>query len=184
MATLFSHGIAAIAIGSSFSPRLLPRSLWVVGVFCAIFPDSDVLGMALGVEYEDFWGHRGFTHSLLFAVMLSALFAFIILYTRSHKILIFIFLCAATASHGILDALTDGGLGVAFFSPFNNERYFFPYTPISVSPIGVDFFKDGGIEVLKNEFVWIWIPSLAWIFAWSAMYARMTKIDTKHVPTP
>jgi hypothetical protein len=31
-----------------------------------------------------------------------------------------------TASHGMLDAMTDGGLGVAFFAPFDNARYFFP----------------------------------------------------------
>ena len=43
----------------------------------------------------------------------------------------FLFLC--TMSHALLDALTDGGLGVAFFSPFSNERYFFPWTPIRVS---------------------------------------------------
>lgn len=33
--------------------------------------------------------------------------------------------------------LTDGGLGVAFFSPFDNKRYFLPWRPIRVSPISV-----------------------------------------------
>ncbi len=49
---------------------------------------------------------------------------------------VWLFLFVATISHGILDALTDGGLGVAFFAPFVNTRYFFPWTPIKVSPIG------------------------------------------------
>jgi hypothetical protein len=35
-----------------------------------------------------------------------------------------------TASHGALDAMTDGGLGIAFFAPFDNTRYFFPFRPI------------------------------------------------------
>jgi len=51
----------------------------------------------------------------------------------------------ATASHGLLDAMTDGGLGVAFFVPFDKHRYFLPWTPIRVSPIGVGrFFTDRG----------------------------------------
>jgi len=43
----------------------------------------------------------------------------------------------ATASRGILDAMTNVGLGVAFFSPFNDIRYFFPWYPILVSPISL-----------------------------------------------
>ena len=58
----------------------------------------------------------------------------------------------ATASHGLLDAMTDGGLGVAFFSPFDNRRYFLPWTPIRVSPIGIEpFFTARGLEVLEER---------------------------------
>ena len=64
-----------------------------------------------------------------------------------------------TASHGILDAMTDGGLGVAFFAPFNNSRYFLPWRPVMVSPIGVGpFFSRYGLNVLLSEVVWIWAP--------------------------
>jgi inner membrane protein len=70
-----------------------------------------------------------------------------------------LYLFLAIASHGLLDALTDGGLGVAFFSPFDNSRYFFPTTPIHVSPIGAAFFSEYGIRVLLNEMLWIWIPA-------------------------
>lgn len=70
------------------------------------------------------------------------------------------FFIFATASHGLLDAFTTGGLGVAFFAPFENGRYFFPVTPIEVSPIGLRAFFDArGWEVVQNEFVWIWVPS-------------------------
>jgi hypothetical protein len=53
------------------------------------------------------------------------------------RLLPWTFFFLATASHGLLDAMTDGGLGVAFFSPFDKHRYFFPWTPIRVSPIGL-----------------------------------------------
>ena len=66
-----------------------------------------------------------------------------------------------TASHGVLDALTSGGLGIALFAPFDNTRYFFPYTPIKVSPIGVAaFFSDWGKRVMISEILWVWLPAI------------------------
>jgi len=79
-------------------------------------------------------------------------------------------LFVSTASHGLLDACTDGGLGVAFFSPFDTTRYFFAFRPIAVSPIGVRFFSERGISVLWSELVWVWIPLL--IFATAAFIIR------------
>ncbi len=64
--------------------------------------------------------------------------------------------------------MTAGGLGVPFFSPFTNARYFFPWCPIRVSPIGLSrFFTERGLEVLQSELLWIWLPSaLLAAFAW------------------
>ncbi len=66
----------------------------------------------------------------------------------------------ATASHGLLDAMTDGGLGVAFFAPFENRRYFLLWRPIHVSPIGIGrFFSERGVAVVESELLWIWLPA-------------------------
>src|SRR5262249_54404574 len=127
-------------------------------------PDLDVVGFRFGVHYGDFWGHRGFTHSLLFAALLTSM----ILITGFrggvagiNQVSLWAFLFLATASHGLLDAMTDGGLGVAFFSPFDNHRYFFPWTPIHVSPIDVSrFFTHRSLSVLETELVWIWLPAV------------------------
>jgi len=64
--------------------------------------------------------------------------------------------------------MTDGGLGVAFFSPLDNHRYFLPWRPIHVSPIGIErFFTDRGIAVLQSELLWIWLPAaLLAVSAW------------------
>jgi inner membrane protein len=56
--------------------------------------------------------------------------------------------------------MTTGGLGVAFFSPFSNTRYFFPWRPIAVSPIGARFFSPRGFAVLLSEALWVWTPML------------------------
>ena len=72
------------------------------------------------------------------------------------------FLCGS--SHGLLDMMTSGGLGVALFAPFYNERYFFPFRPVKVSPIGIDrFFSEWGLKVLWTEFLWIGVPCFLYL---------------------
>ena len=171
MASAFSHGVAALGLGACFYRSGTPSRVWVTGVFCSVIPDLDVLGFRFGIHYGDFWGHRGFTHSLLFAALLAGI---VVLIGFRHvtpglsRLSIWIYFFLATASHGLLDAMTDGGLGVAFFSPFDNHRYFLPWTPIRVSPIGVGrFFTDRGLAVLQSEFHWIWLPAaLLALSAW------------------
>ncbi len=55
---------------------------------------------------------------------------------RTKRMITFVFIFVATASHGLLDMFTNGGLGVALFWPFTDARYFFPVRMIDVSPIG------------------------------------------------
>jgi inner membrane protein len=70
-----------------------------------------------------------------------------------------LYFAAVTFSHPLLDMLTNGGLGVALLAPFSNERFFFPWRPVQVSPIGAGFFSERGVAVILSELVWIWIPS-------------------------
>jgi inner membrane protein len=161
MASVFSHAVAALAIGSVFYHRKSPKRVWIAGAICAAIPDLDSVGFRFGVHYADFWGHRGFTHSLVFAGLLAALVAYLLLHgsSRLEHFKVWSFLFLATASHGLLDAMTDGGLGVAFFSPFDNDRYFLPWRPIAVAPISVKrFFTVRGVQVLQTELLWIWLP--------------------------
>jgi membrane-bound metal-dependent hydrolase YbcI (DUF457 family) len=126
LASAFSHAVAALGIGAcSYGPDM-PKRVWVIGALCSVIPDIDVLGFRFGIRYGDFWGHRGFTHALLFAaVMASAVI--LIGFRRAapdlsrHSMWVYFFVAAA--SHGFLDAMTDGGLGVAFFSPFDNPLF-------------------------------------------------------------
>ena len=164
MASAFSHAIASIAIGEVSFIKKTDAKFWLLGIFCAVIPDADAIGYFLGVPYGSVWGHRGITHSFFFALVL----AFTVMYFFYNKekigskpwLILFAFFFVATASHPLLDAMTNGGKGVAFWAPFYDERYFFTFRPIKVSPIGVTrFFSAYGWEVLKSEFVWIWIPS-------------------------
>jgi inner membrane protein len=139
-------------------------------------PDVDVIGFRFGVHYGDFWGHRGFTHSLLFAFVLTSIVAIAAVFRQDVPVVsrwpLTVYLFIASASHGVLDAMTDGGLGVAFFSLFDNRRYFFPWRPVRVSPIGITrFFSARGFAVLQSEFIWIWIPAA--VFVIGALLTRM-----------
>jgi inner membrane protein len=161
LASLLSHAIAAVGIGTVFAQRPLPKRAWVAGALCSVLPDVDVIGFRFGIHYGDFWGHRGFTHSLLFAAIVATVAALALAgkseLSRARSCT---YLFIATASHGLLDSMTNGGLGVAFFSPFYNARYFLPWRPILVSPISVTrFFSERGLAVLQSEVVWIWIPA-------------------------
>jgi inner membrane protein len=166
MASIFGHAVASIAIGSGFSKVIKNAKFWLLGVFCAVIPDADVISFKFGIPYDSFFGHRGFTHSLVFALLLGIAVTYLFYKKTSRKkyILYVLFFTLATASHSILDAMTTGGLGVAFFSPFDTTRYFFPWRPIQVSPIGIsNFFSEWGKRVILSELIWIGIPSLIFI---------------------
>ncbi|HKD82095.1 MAG TPA: metal-dependent hydrolase [Candidatus Angelobacter sp.] len=162
MASLFTHAVVGAAIGHTGNQELRKDwRFWVAVVACSVLPDVDSLGFQMGVPYGALWGHRGMTHSLLFALFVAAFLA-LLLDGRFHlrwRLAILFFL--VTASHGVLDAMTNGGLGVAFFSPFDTQRFFFPWRPIPVSPIGVGvFFTARGARILRSEILWIWCPTL------------------------
>ena len=168
-----THAVSAAALTGVFPARCVPRRLIILGAICAMAPDVDVFGFRFGIRYGDLWGHRGLTHSLAFAFCLSVLVLFVAIPLVAgfvQRAVLWVYLFLATASHGVLDAFTNGGLGVAFFSPFDTTRYFFPFRPIEVSPIGTRFFSARGLSVLESEFVWVWLPSI--LFAIVAVLIR------------
>ena len=144
----------------------MPVRFWVLAAICGALPDIDAIGHMLGVRYESLWGHRGMMHSILFALIVGVAIATLAFSNVERfsgtwwRLATFFFI--ATISHSVLDAMTTGGLGVAFFSPFDTTRYFFPFRPIEVSPIGIGaFFSKWGVRVLLSEFIWVWLPLLA-----------------------
>lgn len=172
MASALSHAVAALGIGVAFYRPGMSNRVWIAGAICSVIPDLHVIGFDIGIRYGDFWGHRGFTHSLLFAAVLATSVAVLAFRNSATGLALFALWAypfLATISHGLLDAMTDGGLGVAFFSPFENSRYFLPWRPIHVSPIGISrFFSRRGLYVLQSEILCIWLPSavlvlLAWL---------------------
>lgn len=176
MPTIISHSIVGLSAGKILSIKNVPKRFWVLSAVCPILPDADIIGYFLGIPYEHFLGHRGFFHSIFFALILS-IFVVSIFFRKdkvfSKRWFIFtIYFFVITSSHGVLDAFTSGGLGIALLSPFDNTRYFFPFAPIQVSPIGIKaFFSEWGLRVIISEFIWVWLPSISIVF-FSALFRR------------
>jgi inner membrane protein len=127
----------------------------------SLSPDLDVIGMRLGVPYGATWGHRGATHSLAMAIAAAGVLALLV--RRAHPWWPFAPIAVAVlASHGLLDALTDGGRGVALLWPWTDHRFFFPWRPIPVAPIGARLLSARGMRVMAWEAV-VFAP--LWIFA-------------------
>jgi inner membrane protein len=165
MASVFGHTVLGATLGAVLLPERRHWRWWVLAAACAFLPDADVIGFKFHVPYASLWGHRGLTHSILAAIMVATLLTGLARLRRFNiapplaRLWTLLFL--ATTSHGVLDAMTTGGLGVAFFSPLDQHRYFFSLRPIQVSPIGIrNFIGAKGLRVLGSEALWVGLPCL------------------------
>jgi inner membrane protein len=136
--------------GAVQQPSVAAMLLWSGLSF---LPDADVVGFALGVRYADEWGHRGATHSLAFALAIGTAIGMLAPRFRMRAVRTGVAASLVLASHALLDTLTDGGLGCALFWPFDQTRYFAPWTPIPVSPIGLGYLSPYGMFVAASELV-------------------------------
>jgi inner membrane protein len=170
MSSAFTHAIAGFAIGALFEHRPELKRLQTIGgvallgLVAGLLPDADVIPLSLKlIRYEHILGHRGLFHApaffLIFAPLLSwlvCLWAKVPVADR-RKTLLWLspMLFLALLSHAILDALTDGGLGVLLYFPFDSERHFFAWQPIAVAPLNLRaFFSEQGMRVLLSELPW------------------------------
>lgn len=172
MPSIFTHAVAGLELATiCFHDR--PAWFWGLSALLGALPDFDALGFYVGVPYRSFLGHRGFTHSILFAVAIGLpLGAATAEALAVPGWLLGGYFTLVIIAHALLDALTDGGLGVALFSPFDRRRWFFPWRPIRVAPLGRHFFTRRGLAVLASEVRWVWLPlaavaAIGWLWRWA-----------------
>ena len=162
MPSAFAHGLVGASLVS-----LLPRGgrtgrVALVLAALAAAPDLDVLAFRLGIPYAHPLGHRGASHSLAFGVLAGlASLPFWRLGRSPRPGLLALLTGISVVSHGLLDTLTNAGLGVGLLIPFENGRYFAPWRPILTSPLSPGaFFSARGLEILGNEALWVGAPVL------------------------
>ncbi|MHC1655035.1 metal-dependent hydrolase [Stenotrophomonas maltophilia] len=182
MPSIITHAAVPLALWCAADRGRIPAWLLAAGVVAAMLPDADVLAFALHIPYADAFGHRGASHSLLFAGVLAALAAVLAFFDgrrpwsavprqprlastpSTMQAAAFVFVCAA--SHPLLDAMTSGGLGVALAWPWSEHRFFAPWRPIRVSPFAPQFFSARGLATLLSELRWVWLPLATAVVAW------------------
>jgi len=156
MASIFGHSMVGYTVAILLDNKNT-KWLLLLAIISTILPDFDVIAFKFGFPYTHPLGHRGFTHSILFALLWAILLS--VLLGKQHKKLWFSVIFLSTVSHGILDAMTTGGKGIGFLIPFNNDRFFFPFQVIKVSPLGFqEFFSEWGLQVIFSEFKYIMLP--------------------------
>lgn len=168
MCTFWTHAAVGLALGRIQTTRAMPARYWVVSALLAAIPDLDGIGFWFGIPYDSSLGHRGLMHSIPCAMAVAAMVTLV--FSREPLPLprwrLWLQFTLAMASHGLLDMLTNGGHGIALLAPFSPKRFFFPWTPIEVSPLYPrDFLSEWGWQVIKSEALWVNLPTLAIVMA-------------------
>lgn len=178
MPTIFTHVAVPVCAAIALGTRRVPVSALLAGMLASIAPDFDGLAFKLGVAYGGMDGHRGFTHTLVFALLLGLAGWWLAPRWGMRRAVGWAWIALCTASHPLLDMLTNGGIGIAFFWPFVDVRYFSPWRPIEVSPIALKrFFSPRGATVLLSEVATVWAPLL--VVSVLALVARRAA-DRRH----
>ena len=160
MPTIFTHAVIGSAAAKVFQNDPVNRPALIACALLSLLPDVDGLFFGI-IPYAHVLGHRGFTHSLLFATLIGVLTAWIFVWrkliSQPELGLYAVLFASVMASHGVLDAFTSGSLGVAFFAPFHVSRYVFPYRPIPVSPMSAAALLSArGWRVISAELWMLW----------------------------
>lgn len=176
MAT-YLHFAPAVALAVAVAPRRIGWRLALAGAVCAVMPDADFLMYVLHFDsYGGTYGHRGFTHSIGFALLVGALGA--LLAGRNSprsRWLTAAYLALCTASHPLLDGLIDHGICNAWLWPLDGARHCLPWRPIPMQ--GVPLF---GLDRLGQELLWIGVPLLllanvGMALRWAARHGHRTR---------
>jgi len=161
MPTFISHAAVPLGVGLGLGSKTISRPLLACGVIASVLPDLDVIGFKLGIPYSAALGHRGFSHSFVFAAVVAIVGSLAIQKYKTSFTSAIWFLFLSIVSHGLLDTLTTGGKGIALLWPFSDQRFFAPVQVIKVSPISISrFFTNRGYAVLISESAWIWLPAI------------------------
>lgn len=150
------HAVVGMAAGRWLTCEPLARRWHVMALFAglSLLPDLDIVAFAFGIPYSDPFGHRGASHSLVVAAVAGLLASLVAPRFGHPRRRLGMLVGLTIMSHGLLDTLTDGGLGVALLWPFSPERFFAPWRPLPVAPLGARFLSAHGLHIALAELVW------------------------------
>jgi inner membrane protein len=156
--TIYTHALVGLGLGRILTPGRRPWWFWVLTALLPVTPDLDSFSTA--AYGSSIWGHRGFTHSLGFALAVALVAAGLTCrrLRMSFWMLAGLFF-VVMASHGLLDALTRGGADIPFFWPLSDARYG-NWASIPVPDIGFELPDPRRSRAFRAEIFAVWIPTL------------------------
>lgn len=162
MPTFISHPAVALATMPLLNGIQKKPFVVMTGAVMTILPDIDYINYKfIGIPYGDIWSHRGFTHSIVFSLIVASLFTLVFKQQkRNTNLVVWLYFSICGISHGLLDAMTNGGKSIPLLFPFSNEGIFFGFRPIKVSTLTAEkFFGYQGFITVQNEMLYIWLPA-------------------------
>ena len=122
-----THIALGACIGEAFFEKGFGKKAMLWGALAQSIPDIDFIASFWLNPAEDLLAHRGFTHSLLFAVLIAPVFALAAdKIHRPHNISFrkwLLFFYAEVILHLFLDGFNNYGVG--WFEPFSHQRFSF-----------------------------------------------------------
>jgi inner membrane protein len=172
MPSILTHPAVPIAAAVALGTRRLPWGAVLAGIVASIAPDCDGIAFKLGIASGSMIGHRGFTHTLLFALLFGLLGYALAPRWGMRRWVGYVWIALCTLSHPLLDMMTNGGVGIPLLWPLDSTHYFFPWRPIAVSPVSLKrFLSPRGVHVLRNEVQIVWAPLMTVaILVWAARH--------------
>lgn len=114
--------VAELTLGKKVGNK---APLW--GAICGTIPDLDVLLNPFLTDLQELGSHRGFSHSILFSILLAPVLGYLITHfyrTKEATWKEWTLLCfVALVTHPLLDAFTN--YGTQLFLPFSDYRVAF-----------------------------------------------------------
>lgn len=131
-----THALLPIAVAVAVARRPVPWKLVVVASIAAAAPDVDsIFKKLVSIQSHSLWDHRGATHSLFTALSAGLLAAAMHRLLQVRALTAGVVVAAAMASHGLLDMMARGGLGVAYLWPVSSARLIADWQWIHTAPV-------------------------------------------------
>ena len=123
----FTHIALGACIGEAYFEKGFGKKAMVWGALAQSIPDIDFVSSFWMTTPESLLAHRGFTHSILFALLIAPLFALIAeKIHRPHNISFkkwLLFFATEVFVHLFIDAFNNYGIG--WLEPFSHARFSF-----------------------------------------------------------
>ncbi|HEV7782304.1 MAG TPA: metal-dependent hydrolase [Chitinophagaceae bacterium] len=149
-----THIALGACMGDAFAGKQLGKRAMLLGAVAQSVPDVDFLASFWTSESENLLAHRGFTHSILFALLISVPLGMIAeRWRRPHDISLkkwIAFFAIQAFIHLLLDGMNAYGVG--WFEPFSHYRvsynWIFVADPLYSIWLGIAF---TALLILRNK---------------------------------